>query len=384
MNRTADFGFTIIVPVYNEAENMPALARRLADYVQRSSQKACVLFVDDGSTDASFEAIRTACVLRDDFFYLKLERNGGLSAALKAGIDATRSEYVGYIDADLQTSPDDFELLLPRIADHELVTGVRTDRKDSWFKNVQSKIANSFRRAMTHDGATDTGCPLKVLRADCAARIPFFNGTHRFLPAMVGFSAQAMFSARIAVQWLMSEKARKVVSPTAFWVLSLCGSLLLCVYGWMRSDFSIVFGQSVSYNVYLWNLNAKGLWQRTAPPVRLALMAVPPVVALCAVRDVSAFADEFFRNADIPTWLLAWGMAGQTLFTLRFVYQLVYSRRRHESTLPQGFWLISLAGSAVIAAYAIVRCDAVLIVGQSFGMVAYVRNLSIGAATAKT
>ena len=77
-------------------------------------------------------------------------------------------------------------------------------------------------------------------------------------------------------------------------------------------------------------------------------------------------------------------MAGQTLFTLRFVYQLVYSRRRHESTLPQGFWLISLAGSAVIAAYAIVRCDAVLIVGQSFGMVAYVRNLSIGAATAKT
>lgn len=198
--------------------------------------------------------------------------------------------------------------------------------------------------------------------------------------AMVGFSAQAMFSARIAVQWLMSEKARKVVSPTAFWVLSLCGSLLLCVYGWMRSDFSIVFGQSVSYNVYLWNLNAKGLWQRTAPPVRLALMAVPPVAALCAVREVSAFADEFFRNADIPTWLLAWGMAGQTLFTLRFVY----SRRRHESTLPQGFWLISLAGSAVIAAYAIVRCDAVLIVGQSFGMVAYVRNLSIGAATAKT
>lgn len=202
--------------------------------------------------------------------------------------------------------------------------------------------------------------------------------------AMVGFSAQAMFSARIAVQWLMSEKARKVVSPTAFWVLSLCGSLLLCVYGWMRSDFSIVFGQSVSYYVYLWNLNAKGLWQRTAPPVRLALMAVPPVAALCAVRDVSAFADEFFRNADIPTWLLAWGMAGQTFFTLRFVYQLVYSRRRHESTLPQGFWLISLAGSAVIAAYAIVRCDAVLIVGQSFGMVAYVRNLSIGAATAKT
>lgn len=242
MNRTADFGFTIIVPVYNEAENMPALSRRLADYVQRSSQKACVLFVDDGSTDASFEAIRTACGLRDDFFYLKLERNGGLSAALKAGIDATRSEYVGYIDADLQTSPDDFELLLPRIADHELVTGVRTDRKDSWFKNVQSKIANSFRRAMTHDGATDTGCPLKVLRADCAARIPFFNGTHRFLPAMVRLQGGRV--CEVPVRHFPRTAGKSIYH---LWNRLIAPAVDCLAYRWMRR-------RSISYRVSDCNL----------------------------------------------------------------------------------------------------------------------------------
>lgn len=384
MNRTADFGFTIIVPVYNEAENMPALARRLADYVQRSLQKACVLFVDDGSTDASFEAIRTACGLRDDFFYLKLERNGGLSAALKAGIDATRSEYVGYIDADLQTSPDDFELLLPRIADHELVTGVRTDRKDSWFKNVQSKIANSFRRAMTHDGATDTGCPLKVLRADCAARIPFFNGTHRFLPAMVRlFGAGHVLGAHSGAVADVRKGAQGGVAHGLLGAqpMRLAAAVRLRLDAFRLLDCLRAVGVLQCLPLESQRegpLAAHGAACQAGGDGRAARgrpVRRPRRVGLCR---------RVFRNANVPTWLLVWGMAGQTLFTLRFVYQLVYSRRRHESTLPQGFWLISLAGSAVIAAYAIVRCDAVLIVGQSFGMVAYVRNLSIGDATAKT
>ncbi|MCM1491154.1 MAG: glycosyltransferase [Muribaculum sp.] len=184
-NHTSDYKLTIVVPLYNEEDNVPNLAERLAAYLPKAKCTACVLFVNDGSTDGSLRLIKGECSHRKDFFYISLKRNCGLSAALKAGIDHTYSEYVGYIDADLQTDPEDFNLLLNHIADHELVTGIRADRKDSGFKKLQSKIANSFRRMMTGDGVRDTGCPLKVMHTENARQIPFFSGLHRFLPAMI-------------------------------------------------------------------------------------------------------------------------------------------------------------------------------------------------------
>jgi len=129
--------------------------------------------------------MKEICERNDDFFYLSLERDGGLSAALKAGIDYTFSDYLGYIDADLQTDPDDFNLLLPHLDTYDMVIGIRVNRKDSFFKNLQSKIANGFRRMMTHDGVSDTGCPLKVMHTDAAKKMPLFNGMHRFLPALI-------------------------------------------------------------------------------------------------------------------------------------------------------------------------------------------------------
>lgn len=185
MNRTANYSFTIVVPIYNEADNLPALEQKLSDFLIYSIYPACVLFINDGSTDASLKRITEVCSRRKDFLYLSLQKNSGLSAALKAGIDATESEYIGYMDADLQTTPEDFNLLLADISAYELVMGIRANRQDSFFKKVQSKIANRFRQAMTHDGVQDTGCPLKVLHTDCAKQIPFFTGMHRFLPALV-------------------------------------------------------------------------------------------------------------------------------------------------------------------------------------------------------
>lgn len=89
------------------------------------------------------------------------------------------------MDADLQTAPEDFDLLLEHIDDYEMVIGIRANRKDSAFKRLQSCIANGFRRMMTGDTAKDTGCPLKVLRTANARRVPFFTGMHRFLPALL-------------------------------------------------------------------------------------------------------------------------------------------------------------------------------------------------------
>lgn len=185
MNKTSDYELTVIVPVYNEEDNMQALEERLGAFLPTAAKKTCVLFVNDGSRDSSLDKIKEICGRNADFYYISFKENRGLSAAMKAGIDYAQSPLVGYIDADLQTAPEDFNLLLPHTADYELVMGIRANRKDSGFKKLQSKIANGFRRMMTHDGVQDTGCPLKILRTDYARRIPFFTGMHRFLPALI-------------------------------------------------------------------------------------------------------------------------------------------------------------------------------------------------------
>lgn len=195
---------------------------------------------------------------------------------------------------------------------------------------------------------------------------------------LIGFTAQLLFSARTIFQWIKSEKARSVVSPSSYWILSVAGAYLLCLYGWFRHDFSIILGQFISYYIYIWNLNSKGIWQRLGILLK-ALLLLTPVVALCfMLKDAAVFVEDFFMNEDVPLWLVAFGSAGQILFTLRFVYQWFYSVMRHESHLPRGFWIISIVGSGTIIAYGIFRHDPVLILGQSFGFVAYCRNLIIG------
>lgn len=176
---------TIIVPIYNEEENIVRLSNTLEEYIKTASVSSCVLMVDDGSNDKSLEAIQRVCSTKEGFDYISFQENRGLSMAIKAGFDTVKTPFVGYIDADLQTTPMDFDKLLPFREEFALVTGIRQDRKDSFVKNTSSKIANGFRRMMVHDGIEDTGCPLKIFRTDIARQLPFFKGYHRFFPALV-------------------------------------------------------------------------------------------------------------------------------------------------------------------------------------------------------
>jgi len=184
-DNTSTETLTIIVPVYNEEANLARVEKELATFVKEAKIETTILFINDGSIDASARMIGEICLRNDHFRFLSFKKNVGLSAAIKAGIDHARTSLVGYIDADLQTSPADFHILLAELGDNDLVTGVRRDRKDSFVKKMSSTIANKIRRAFTHDGMEDTGCPLKIIRADAAKKIPMFNGLHRFLPAMI-------------------------------------------------------------------------------------------------------------------------------------------------------------------------------------------------------
>jgi dolichol-phosphate mannosyltransferase len=193
MNITSEYQFTIVVPVFDEEDNMARLESTFAAFLPTCIVKACVLFVNDGSRDHSLDKIKEACQRNADFYFISFECNHGLSAAIKAGIDVCESPFIGYIDADLQTTPEDFNKLLESRNDYPLVIGIRAKRKDSWFKRRQSKIANGFRRMMTGDTATDTGCPLKVINTAYAKRIPFFTGMHRFLPALIMLQSGGTF-----------------------------------------------------------------------------------------------------------------------------------------------------------------------------------------------
>lgn len=176
---------TIIVPLYNEEENIDRLNKELNAFLKISLVDTQVLFINDGSSDNSEELIKKICKVNDRFKLISFKKNYGLSAAIKAGFDNAKTSLVGYIDADLQTNPEDFNLLLKEIDNNDLVTGVRTSRKDSIIKNISSLIANTIRKVFTNDKMDDTGCPLKIIRSDFAKKIPMFKGIHRFLPAMI-------------------------------------------------------------------------------------------------------------------------------------------------------------------------------------------------------
>ena len=194
----------------------------------------------------------------------------------------------------------------------------------------------------------------------------------------LGFLAQGFFSARMLIQWIMSERARKIVSPNIYWICSLAGSILLFIYGWLRNDFSIIFGQFISYYIYIWNLNIKGVWPRIPVIFRVAIFAFPLVALGMMFSQATYFIQHFLHNSQVPLWLLIFGSAGQFIFTIRFIYQWYYSYRRHASYLPVGFWIISLIGSGIIVSYGVFRLDPVLIIGQSVGFITYTRNIMLG------
>ena len=193
----------------------------------------------------------------------------------------------------------------------------------------------------------------------------------------VGISAQVFYTGRVFVQWYLSEKHGRVESPALYWILSIIGSMLLFFYGWLRNDFSIIFGEYLSYYIYMWNIKAKGLYAKTPKIVPIIQILLPVVVSIALFKDIPQFAQTFLKNDDVPLRLLILGTAGQFIYKMRFVYQWLYSVKKGQSLLPLSFWVIAIVGSLLIIIYGIIRHDWVLILGQ-FGIIASARNIMIG------
>lgn len=184
---------SIVVPVFNEAENLDALTDRLFGAIARFGLDAEVLYVDDGSTDGSETMYRRLCANHPALRVIRLRRNFGQTAAMAAGFDHARGAVIVVLDGDLQNDPDDIPLLIKTLDEgYDVVSGWRRDRQDHWSRVLPSRFANWLIGRVTGVRLHDYGCSLKAYRAEVIQNIPLYGDLHRFIPALA-----SIYGARI-------------------------------------------------------------------------------------------------------------------------------------------------------------------------------------------
>ncbi len=178
---------SVVVPAYNEAESLPPLFAELRAALAPLDERWELLIVDDGSTDGTAALLAAEAARDPRIVPVILATNVGQSAALAAGLSRVQGRIVVTLDADLQNDPADLPKLLAALEHADVVSGIRSDRQDSWVRLVSSRVANSVRRSLLGDPVTDIGCSFKAYRREQLEGLPMFVGVHRFLPALCVF-----------------------------------------------------------------------------------------------------------------------------------------------------------------------------------------------------
>ena len=176
---------SVLLPAFNEAESVPVIWSELGPVLDAIARPAEVIFVDDGSADATPEVVRSIRAADPRVRLVRLAANAGLSAALDAGIQRARGRIIVTLDSDLQNDPRDIPRMLAALEGYDAVTGWRQQRDDPWLKRMSSRIGNGIRNAITGDHVHDSACTLRVIRSGCLPRLPRFRGFHRFVPTLL-------------------------------------------------------------------------------------------------------------------------------------------------------------------------------------------------------
>ena len=191
LTKSKTLDISIVIPVYNERENLSLLDEKITKSIKPLNKKYEVILVDDGSVDGSVELIRKLKNKNPCLRLIQFGRNYGQTAAFAAGFSKARGNIIVTMDADLQNDPADIPLLLEKIKEYDVVCGWRYKRNDPWIKKLSSRIANAVRNNLSEESIADTGCSLKAFRRKCFQNIKLYNGMHRFFPTLMkmeGFS----------------------------------------------------------------------------------------------------------------------------------------------------------------------------------------------------
>ncbi len=220
--------FSVIIPVYNEEGAVSALAGEIVSVLAGRSYE--MIFVDDGSTDATRETLMSLKASCPGLRILSHRQNAGQSRAIRTGVEAARGRIIGILDGDGQNDPADLVTLYRHLTgpnaplDLGLVIGERMQRKDGFRKRVASHLANALRRAVLKDANQDSGCGLKVLSRALFLRLPYFDHMHRFMPALV--KAEGHSVEKISVYHRQREKGQSKynnIGRAVFGLKDLCG-----------------------------------------------------------------------------------------------------------------------------------------------------------------
>ena len=185
---------SIVVPTYNEEKNVSILYENLMDVLERNYE---IIFVDDGSTDNTFNELQKLHEKNKKVKIIKFRKNFGQSATLKAGFDYSKGDIIITMDADLQNDPHDIPQLLEKIKDYDCISGWRCDRKDSVFKKIPSKISNWLHRKLTGVDIHDSGCTLKAYKKEAIKNLELYGETHRYIPAMLSWQGYKIGEVKV-------------------------------------------------------------------------------------------------------------------------------------------------------------------------------------------
>ncbi len=189
---------SVVIPVRDEEASLEALHRELDAAVGAWPGGLEILFIDDGSRDASRARLQAIAEKDIRVRVLVLDGRHGQSAALDAGFRAARGELIAMLDADLQNDPADLPRLLAALERADVVCGVRVARRDTFARRFSSRIANAFRNAVTSESVRDVGCSLRVMRRRHLVRVKLHRGMHRFLPTLLALEGARVIELPVA------------------------------------------------------------------------------------------------------------------------------------------------------------------------------------------
>ena len=190
---------SLVIPAYNEQENIPTLLTRVGAALFQIGRPFEVILIDDGSTDDTPKLLAEGMKQYPWLRVVRMRKNAGQSAAFEAGFEAARGELIATIDADLQNDPEEIPRLIPLLDEQkvDMITGWRKERQDTSFRRWQSRQANRIRNWITQETVNDSASSLKIYRAHAIRGIKLFRGAHRYFPTLVKMRGYTVYETPV-------------------------------------------------------------------------------------------------------------------------------------------------------------------------------------------